>query len=228
MNEEIYFLSVSGESGSGKTEASKIILRYIAAVTNVSNQSEIQRFDKKKEFRSLRSKFVFLCFRISNILIQTNVLLEAFGNSRTNRNDNSSRFGKYMDLHFDYKFDPIGGKIQHYLLEKSRVIKQQLGERNFHSFYQLLYGENQLDQFGLHPRGEDFDYINQGKSCQISKINDKNDYQQVKLAFKIVGFNQEESSTVWKIVAAILHLVKRKNEEKNCEKPFRFSLSGKS
>ncbi|CAF3153265.1 unnamed protein product [Rotaria sp. Silwood2] len=177
---------ISGESGSGKTEASKIILRYIAAVTNVSNQAEIQR--------------------ISNILIQTNVILEAFGNSRTNRNDNSSRFGKYMDLHFDYKFDPIGGKIQHYLLEKSRVVKQQLGERNFHSFYQLLYGENNLQEYGLNHKAEDYYYINQGNCCKVPKIDDKNDYQQVKQAFKIVGFTQDEISIIWKIVAAILHL----------------------
>ncbi|CAF1126177.1 unnamed protein product [Rotaria sp. Silwood1] len=177
---------ISGESGSGKTEASKIILRYIAAVTNVSNQAEIQR--------------------ISNILIQTNVVLEAFGNSRTNRNDNSSRFGKYMDLHFDYKFDPIGGKIQHYLLEKSRVVKQQLGERNFHSFYQLLYGENNLQEYGINLKAEDYYYINQGNCCKVPKIDDKHDYQQVKQAFKIVGFTQDEISIIWKIVAAILHL----------------------
>jgi myosin I len=146
-------------------------------------------------------------FRISNILIQTNAILEAFGNSRTNRNDNSSRFGKYMDLHFDYKFDPIGGKIQHYLLEKSRVIKQQFGERNFHSFYQLLYGESQLQDYGLHLKADDYFYINQGKCCKVTKIDDKHDYQQVKQAFKTVGFTTEETSTVWKVIAAILHLV---------------------
>jgi myosin-1 len=146
-------------------------------------------------------------FRISNILIQTNVILETFGNSRTNRNDNSSRFGKYMDLHFDYKFDPIGGKIQHYLLEKSRVIKQQLGERNFHSFYQLLYGEINLQEYGINLKAEDYYYINQGNCCKVAKIDDKRDYQQVKQAFKIVGFTPDEISIIWKIVAAILHLV---------------------
>ncbi|CAF1389118.1 unnamed protein product [Rotaria sordida] len=177
---------ISGESGSGKTEASKIILRYIVAVTNISNQAEIQR--------------------ISNILIQTNIILETFGNSRTNRNDNSSRFGKYMDLNFNYKFDPIGGKIQHYLLEKSRVVKQQLGERNFHSFYQLLSNKNILQEYGLHFKPEDYYYINQGQCCKIDRINDKKDYEQVIEAFNIVGFTQNEISTIWKIIAVILHL----------------------
>jgi myosin-1 len=198
-------ISLTGESGSGKTEASKIILRYIAAVTNLSNQNEIQRL--MKYLFLFNFNVFFFAFRISNILIQTNVILETFGNSRTNRNDNSSRFGKYMDLNFDYKFDPIGGKIQHYLLEKSRVVKQQLGERNFHAFYQLLSNDKILQEFGFYLQPEDYYYINQGYCCKIEKINDKQNYEQVIEALNIVGFTQDEISTIWKIIAAIIHLV---------------------
>ncbi|XP_050965134.1 unconventional myosin-Ic isoform X1 [Labeo rohita] len=178
---------ISGESGAGKTEASKKILQYYTHICPTRNNTH-----------TIRER-----------LLQSNPVLEAFGNAKTLRNDNSSRFGKYMDIQFDYKGAPIGGHILNYLLEKSRVAHQNHGERNFHIFYQLLEGgeEDLLKRLGLEKTNpQQYHYLVKGNCPRVSSINDRNGWKVVRNALNIIGFNEEEIQELMEIVASVLHL----------------------
>lgn len=176
---------ITGESGAGKTEASKFVMSYVAAVCGKG-----QEVNKVKEQ-----------------LLQSNPVLEAFGNAKTVRNDNSSRFGKYMDVEFDFKGDPLGGVISNYLLEKSRVVKQPRGERNFHIFYQLLSGasDDTLKKLKLDRDFSKYNYLSLD-SATVNGLDDAASFRTVRNAMQIVGFMEDEVQSILELVAAVLKL----------------------
>uniref|UniRef100_A0A3Q1EPM3 Myosin IG n=1 Tax=Acanthochromis polyacanthus TaxID=80966 RepID=A0A3Q1EPM3_9TELE len=168
---------ISGESGAGKTEASKYIMQYIAAITNPSQRAEVES--------------------VKNVLLKSNCVLEAFGNAKTNRNDNSSRFGKYMDINFNFNGDPTGGHINNYLLEKVSVFV----------CFQLLRGGSaeMLESFHLQNDAAAYIYTREGAATATSN-NDRSSHKAVMNALDVIGFSQEEISSIYQILASILLL----------------------
>ena len=133
---------VSGESGAGKTVSAKYIMRYFATVEDPNRPGK----RKKGATGEVMSK-------TEEQILATNPIMEAFGNAKTTRNDNSSRFGKYIEIMFDKERDIVGAKIRTYLLERSRLVYQPATERNYHIFYQLIAGasDEEKRELGLVP-----------------------------------------------------------------------------
>nr|XP_020653907.1 unconventional myosin-Ie-like isoform X1 [Pogona vitticeps]XP_020653908.1 unconventional myosin-Ie-like isoform X2 [Pogona vitticeps] len=176
---------ISGESGAGKTVAAKYIMSYVSKVSGGGPKVQ----------------------HVKDIILKSNPLLEAFGNAKTVRNNNSSRFGKYFEIQFSRGGEPDGGKISNFLLEKSRVVSQNAGERSFHIYYQLLEGANpeQRENLGI-TTPDYYYYLNQSAAYKVEDVNDHQDFQETLAAMEVVGLSREEQALVLQIVAGILHL----------------------
>eukprot|EP00854_Cymbomonas_tetramitiformis_P018652 gene18652-22267_t len=190
-SKEPHAILISGESGAGKTESTKYLLRYL-----IERSAEGQNETGKNK-----------SIVIERRIIESNALLEAFGNAKTERNDNSSRFGKYFTLDFDKECQLIGAEITTYLLEKSRVTSQQPGERNFHIFYQLCKGTSaeERDELGLLP-AEDFFYLAQSECTEIEDVDDALQFKEVRESMQTFGFSTEEMKDLFRVLSAILQL----------------------
>ncbi|EJF62548.1 P-loop containing nucleoside triphosphate hydrolase protein [Dichomitus squalens] len=190
---------VSGESGAGKTESAKYIMRYLASVDPP---------EKKNKARTKAS--LDESSEVERQILATNPVLEAFGNAKTTRNDNSSRFGKYIQILFDGEQEIVGARIRTYLLERSRVVFQPLTERNYHIFYQLCAGAplKERKDLGLDTDVTKFQYLSQGgpTSTPIPGVDDEHEFQETQKALSTIGIGIEKQWAVFKLLAALLHL----------------------
>lgn len=187
---------VSGESGAGKTVSAKYIMRYFATVEEDSELQSNIGTEHKSDMSDVEKQ-----------ILATNPIMEAFGNAKTTRNDNSSRFGKYLEILFDKETSIIGARIRTYLLERSRLVFQPSTERNYHIFYQMLAGmsSSEKEALGLQT-ADDYKYTNQGGMPQIEGIDDAEEFRITNEALSLIGIDKSKQSEIYKILAALLHI----------------------
>merc|ERR1711953_1549042 len=180
---------ITGESGAGKTENTKKVIAYLAAVAVPPKKKGA---DEKK-------------VSLEDQIVATNPILESYGNAKTSRNDNSSRFGKFIRIHFNGAGKLAGCDIESYLLEKSRITQQQEVERSYHIFYQLLqpHVAAMKEKCLVTDDIYDYSYVSQGK-VTVASIDDNEELQMTDEAFDIIGFSQEEKWDCYKLTAAIM------------------------
>ncbi|GLE07845.1 hypothetical protein PINS_up018551 [Pythium insidiosum] len=197
---------VSGESGAGKTETTKILMNHLASIAGGLNDSTIKK------------------------IIEVNPLLESFGNAKTVRNDNSSRFGKFTQLQFDDAGILVGAKCRTYLLEKTRVIHHDAPERNYHIFYQLLQSSTGYPAWSLET-GRPYRYTGDPQQIQIEGISDAKHFEKTKVALGLIGLGPEDQAVLFQVLAGILHLgevriqAKPQNDEESTLVPDDFSTA---
>ncbi|XP_068602601.1 unconventional myosin-X [Brachionichthys hirsutus] len=183
---------ISGESGAGKTESTKLLLKFLSVMSqNSAGAPPAERST-----------------RVEQALIQSSPIMEAFGNAKTVYNNNSSRFGKFIQLHFSQNGNIQGGCITDYLLEKNRVVRQNPGERSFHIFYALLAGADKAhsDTYLLSEGPESFHYLSQSGCVQDTSLDDKQLFDSVMEALKVMEFTEEEIRDVFKLLSAVIQM----------------------
>ncbi|RXM31512.1 Myosin heavy chain, fast skeletal muscle [Acipenser ruthenus] len=185
---------ITGESGAGKTVNTKRVIQYFATIA-VSG-------DKKKESSSKMKG------TLEDQIIQANPLLEAFGNAKTVRNDNSSRFGKFIRIHFASSGKLASADIETYLLEKSRVTFQLSAERSYHIFYQVMTNHKPelIEILLITTNPYDFPFVSQGE-ITVTSIDDREELMATDAAIDILGFTAEEKVNIYKLTGAVLHYV---------------------
>merc|ERR1719189_213649 len=207
---------ITGESGAGKTENTKKVISYLAAVAAPKKKATGDG-DKKAS--------------LEDRIVATNPILESYGNAKTSRNDNSSRFGKFIRIHFTSSGKLCGCDIESYLLEKSRITQQQEVERSYHIFYQLLQPAvpTMKAKCLLTDDIYDYSYVSQGK-VTVASIDDNEELEYTDNAFDVIGFSQTEKWDCYKLTAAVMTCgevkFKQKGRDEQCE-PDGYDAAGK-
>ncbi|NWT15055.1 MYH11 protein, partial [Vireo altiloquus] len=189
--------AAGGESGAGKTENTKKVIQYLAVVASSH---------KGKKDTSVTQGPSFAYGELEKQLLQANPILEAFGNAKTVKNDNSSRFGKFIRINFDVTGYIVGANIETYLLEKSRAIRQAKDERTFHIFYYLIAGASEQMRNDLLLEGfNNYTFLSSGY-VPIPSQQDDEMFQETLEAMKIMGFTDEEQTSILRVVSSVLQL----------------------
>ncbi len=204
QNSKDQSMLITGESGAGKTENTKKVISYLAMVASSGKKSAAKKVSLEDQ------------------IVATNPILESYGNAKTSRNDNSSRFGKFIRIHFTIAGKLCGCDIESYLLEKSRITQQQEVERSYHIFYQLLqpFVPDMKAKCLLTDDIYDYSYVSQGK-VTVASIDDNEELEYTDNAFDVIGFSNTEKWDCYKLTAAVMNCgevkFKQKGRDEQCE-----------
>ncbi|NWJ07738.1 MYSS protein, partial [Crypturellus undulatus] len=195
-----------GESGAGKTVNTKRVIQYFATIAASGEK-------KKEEQQSGKMQGT-----LEDQIISANPLLEAFGNAKTVRNDNSSRFGKFIRIHFGATGKLASADIETYLLEKSRVTFQLKAERSYHIFYQIMSNKKPelIDMLLITTNPYDYHYVSQGE-ITVPSIDDQEELMATDSAIDILGFTADEKTAIYKLTGAVMHYGNLKFKQKQRE-----------